>query len=181
VWASFSEECIANGLDQAGVDKNNIASCMDISGGLETDGENTLLQTAMLEGAGNLILPVIIVSVVHDLEPVYDKTQVFATICSTFAPQFQPDICETCSACYLSFEACISSGGVCPRNNASSSQRGFFSTAVSFFMFVAITSLATSIGCFLYQGRDRVSNRTQYTTASQMLTAESEMSNFSIS
>jgi hypothetical protein len=112
-------------MKQAHVDHTLIDSCMTISGGLEADGPNTLLEAELSAGVTKRITPSVTVSIVHVLEHVF-PADVFFKICSTFAPQFQPNVCQICWAdCRHNIEACVSTGGVCSEaaDNATSSQR----------------------------------------------------------
>jgi hypothetical protein len=181
-------------MKQAHVDHTLINSCMTISGGVEADGPNTLLEAELSTGIVTFITPSMSVSIVHDLEHVI-PTDVFLTICSNFAPQFQPDVCQFCWAdCRHNIEACVSTDGVCPKanDNATSSQRVSLPSRVLilFLTFALTTGLVAFIANFLYgkkqdfaivRGDDGEQQPDPNNTTGGNFLPESEMSNIGIS
>uniref|UniRef100_A0A7S3P662 Vacuolar sorting receptor thioredoxin-like domain-containing protein n=1 Tax=Amphora coffeiformis TaxID=265554 RepID=A0A7S3P662_9STRA len=104
-------KCRSQAMKSASVDEKTIAQCMQDSGGLEGDVENTLLTASIVEQvrSGVATAPTFFVN----NAPVrghLDFTLAFRAICSGFPWGSEPEICDTCAACNAA-EECVASGG----------------------------------------------------------------------
>lgn len=94
-----SEKCADKALKEAGMDPKIIATCMSLSGGLEKDQSNQLLQPLVLFFDSDAIYPIrvpfIRVNKVRVKRP-YSFETVFHAICAAFASGHAPRVCQRC-------------------------------------------------------------------------------------
>jgi hypothetical protein len=105
-----SEECIADAMAHAGVDKKIVDGCMSDSGGLEGDVKNTVLLKELedQESSGVYRTPAFFVNqspVVGSLS----YSTVFKAICSGYAAGSEPHVCKQCANC-LDEAGCVLNG-----------------------------------------------------------------------
>jgi hypothetical protein len=111
-----SEDCIADAMTHAGVDKKVVDNCMSDSGGLEGDVKNSFLANELTQQivSGVYRTPAFFVNQAPVLGSLSYST-VFKAICSGYAAGSEPHVCEKCANC-LDEAGCVlhgrcSSGG----------------------------------------------------------------------
>mmetsp|Transcript_58551 Transcript_58551/g.143228 ORF Transcript_58551/g.143228 Transcript_58551/m.143228 type:complete len:524 (+) Transcript_58551:171-1742(+) len=95
-----NDDCIKDAMKRASIDFSKIKICMDDSGGLEGDVENTLLEAELnsREAAGVVILPSFFVNNAP-LRGALTSGEVFEAICAGYAAGSEPDVCNKCNSC----------------------------------------------------------------------------------
>ena len=108
-----NDDCVADAMKHANVDKERIQRCMLDSGGLEKDAPNSFLDLEMAAQArrGVVVLPTAFVNTVA-LRGALTSEMVFAAICAGYLDGTEPKICQQCSKCPNEVE-CVQSGGKC--------------------------------------------------------------------
>jgi hypothetical protein len=136
-----SEECIADAMKHAGVDKKKIDSCMSDSGGLEGDVPNSALETELVaqKAVGVVRTPAFFVNQSPVLGTLSFST-VFNAICAGFAPGSEPSICKKCSSC-LDQAGCVLNG----KCSAGSGGGGSSTSGVSMPAFVGSLALVSVV------------------------------------
>lgn len=134
-------DCIKDAMQRSGVDHAKVQKCMDDSGGLEGDGENTVLEQELFnrETTGVLILPSFYVNQAP-IRGAMTVSVTFQAICSGFISGSEPEVCKLCSKCD-NVNSCIEIGH-CPGMGVPNS--------VSMPVFAA--SLAAVVVCFSIVG-----------------------------
>jgi len=104
------DECIADAMTHAAVDKTIVDQCMTASGGLEEDRENTLLEASLADKdtAGAFLIPSLFVNQAP-IRGVLSFSTVFRAICAGFAAGSEPEVCKACSNCHDE-ESCVQDG-----------------------------------------------------------------------
>ena len=114
-------ECITAAMTAAGLDKKSIASCMDASGGVDSESNttNSLLDGELKaqEASGVVIIPSLVVNQAVVRGSLSFST-VFKAVCAGFAPGSEPAICRECANCPDEFQ-CVTDGE-CPTSNGES-------------------------------------------------------------
>lgn len=108
-----NDDCVADAMKHANVDKERIQRCMLDSGGLEKDAPNSFLDLEMAAQSrrGVVVLPTAFVNTVA-LRGALTSEMVFAAICAGYLDGTEPKICQQCSKCPNEIE-CVQSGGRC--------------------------------------------------------------------
>jgi hypothetical protein len=146
-----SEECIADAMAHAGVDKSDVDMCMYDSGGLEDDVTNSILANELAEQvvSGVVRTPAFFVNQAPVLGSLSYST-VFKAICSGYAAGSEPHICEKCANC-LDEAACVL-GGRCSSGGSSTPGVSIPAFAGS----LALVSLVlTLVGMIQYRRQQR--------------------------
>jgi len=112
-----NEECIKDAMQRSGVDYSKVQKCMDDSGGVNEDVQNTILEKELSarETTGVLILP----SFYVNQAPIRGALTVggsFNAICAGFVAGSEPEVCQHCSKC-ADINSCIEVGH-CPGSGA---------------------------------------------------------------
>jgi len=109
----MNEDCAKDCMERSGVEYSKIKICMDDSGGLEDDVENTILEEELLarEADGVVILPSFFVNNTP-LRGALTTTEVFDAICAGYLAGSEPDTCKKCNTCD-DVEKCVTLGH-CP-------------------------------------------------------------------
>jgi hypothetical protein len=104
------DSCIEDIMSTSGIDVNVINQCMEDSGGVDDDDENTLLDAELLakENVGVVILPATYVNRAA-IRGALELPTMFRAICSGYAVGTEPDICLTCVPC-ADQKGCIAQG-----------------------------------------------------------------------
>ena len=112
-----NDDCIKDAMKRASVDHAKIQKCMDDSGGLEGDVEDTLLNAELLpqDTDGVVIMPSIFVNDAP-LRGKMSTFEVFEAICSGYLVGSEPDSCKKCRTCD-DVQTCVSTGR-CPGDNS---------------------------------------------------------------
>ena len=115
-----NEECIKDAMSRSGVDYNKIQKCMDDSGGLEGDVENSVLEDELVnrEMTGVLILPSFYVNQ-SPIRGALTVGETFEAVCSGFISGSEPDVCKHCNKC-VDVDSCINIG-YCPGSGSPNS------------------------------------------------------------
>jgi hypothetical protein len=111
-----SEECIADAMTHAGVEKKIVDICMTESGGLDGDvadkfnGTNSVLEKEITDQAASGVVrtPAFFVNQAPVLGSLSFST-VFKAICAGYAPGSEPAVCEKCASC-LDEAGCVMAG-----------------------------------------------------------------------
>jgi len=105
-----SKQCVNDAMSRAGVDIKKIEQCMNDSGKLDEDVENSLLEVQLREKdkSGVVILPALYVNRVS-IRGSLEFPVVFKAICSGYSSGTTPSVCETCASC-SDQKSCISQG-----------------------------------------------------------------------
>jgi hypothetical protein len=105
-----SEECIADAMSHAKINKLTIDSCMQDSGGLEGDVINSLLDKELDDQAisGVVRVPAFFVNQAPVLGGLSYST-VFKAICAGYAKRSEPVVCSQCANC-LDEASCVIDG-----------------------------------------------------------------------
>ena len=105
-----SKQCVNDAMSRAGVDIKKIEHCMNDSGKLDEDVENSLLEVQLREKdkSGVVILPALYVNRVS-IRGSLEFPVVFKAICSGYSSGTTPSVCETCASC-SDQKSCISQG-----------------------------------------------------------------------
>jgi len=87
--------CITGVMNTVGIDPGLISKCMDNSGGLIGDVENTMLKAEVVEIAAKqiMVVPSVFVNTVIE-RGLISAPNVFSTICSGYAAGTEPAICS---------------------------------------------------------------------------------------
>lgn len=95
-----AEDCIADALNHAHVDKKKIDKCMKDSGGTEGDNENSFLEDELRakDDFGVVILPAAYVNGAS-IRGALEFPTIFGAICSGYAPGTVPNVCKQCELC----------------------------------------------------------------------------------
>jgi len=114
-----SEDCVKDCMERSNVDYNKIKTCIDDSGGLEVDDENTLLdkEISAKTAAGVVIVPSFFVNNAP-LRGAPKTAEIFEAICSGYAPGHEPHPCKKCLGCD-DIVKCVSVGH-CPGSSEDS-------------------------------------------------------------
>lgn len=93
-------QCIKDSFEKAKIDSKKIENCMEDSGGLEGDNQNSLLEDELIakDTAGVVILPAMYVNRVT-IRGGLEFATVFGAVCAGFAAGTVPSICQTCELC----------------------------------------------------------------------------------
>lgn len=105
-----NNKCIDDAMAHAKVDKGAIEQCIDDSGGLEEDAENSLLEVQLLakDKSGVVILPAMYVNRVS-IRGSLEFPVVFKAICAGYSSGTTPSVCAMCASCGDQ-KTCISQG-----------------------------------------------------------------------
>jgi len=92
--------CIEGAFERAGINGVKVDKCIEESGGLDTSGENTLLQAQLdeVEATNIIVLPVVYVNGVP-LRGDLNFDVVFKAVCAGYHVGVKPDICTECATC----------------------------------------------------------------------------------
>lgn len=133
-----SDECIADAMEHAGVEKNKIDKCMLDSGGLKEDVENNLLETQLgeREASGVVIIPSMYVNQAA-IRGALEFATVFKAVCAGFEKNAEPDVCLKCANC-LDEYGCVTQGK-CTAGGVSGIQSG-----------VSVEIFAASLGVVVF-------------------------------
>lgn len=107
----FSDNsCINDVMSHVGISPDIINQCMDDSGGVDDDEDNTLLNAELLakENVGVVILPATYVNRAA-IRGALELPTMFRAICAGYAAGTEPDICLTCIPC-ADQKSCLSNG-----------------------------------------------------------------------
>lgn len=107
----FSDpKCIKEVMSTANIDPKVIGQCMDDSGGVDDDTENTLLDAELMakENVGVVILPATYVNRAA-IRGALELPTMFRAICSGYAVGTEPQICLECVPC-ADQRGCIANG-----------------------------------------------------------------------
>jgi len=115
-----NEDCIKDAMKHAGVDFNKIQACMNDSGGLEEDVENSVLEAelAARESSGVVIMPSFFVNQAT-IRGALTSSEVFEAICAGFVAGSEPEVCTKCKKCG-DVTTCVEIGR-CPGNGPENS------------------------------------------------------------
>jgi len=104
------EECLKEVMGNVGIDAGVINQCMDDSGGVDDDAENTLLDAELMakENVGVVILPATYVNRAA-IRGALELPTMFRAICSGYAVGTEPQICMSCVPC-ADQRGCIKEG-----------------------------------------------------------------------
>jgi hypothetical protein len=148
-----SEECVADAMAHAGVDKKIVDSCMSDTGGLEGDVTNSALEKELVDQAalGAVRTPVLFVNQAPVLGSLSFST-VFKAICAGYAPGSEPSVCKKCASC--PDEAACVKDGRCPGGGGGSSTPGI--SIPAFVVSLALVSVVlTLVGMIQYRRQQR--------------------------
>mmetsp|Transcript_13321 Transcript_13321/g.32334 ORF Transcript_13321/g.32334 Transcript_13321/m.32334 type:complete len:557 (-) Transcript_13321:167-1837(-) len=106
----MNDKCVADAMAHAGVDKAKMDQCMDDSGGITDDNQNTLMEVQLREKdkSGVVILPAMYVNRVS-IRGTLEFQVVFDAICAGYASGTTPSVCEMCAHC-PDQKGCITQG-----------------------------------------------------------------------
>jgi PA domain len=150
------EDCIADAMKHAGVDKSVIDKCITASGGLEGDTTNNLLDGVLTDKAssGVFLIPSLFVNQAP-VRGTLSFSTVFKAICSGYAGGSEPAVCKSCANCHDE-QACVTDGA-CKSGydgNATPVSGGISAVAFAASM-LGITVLFTIVGYIVYQRQQR--------------------------
>lgn len=105
-----NEDCVKDAFKHSKIDYNRIQQCMDDSGGLETNGPNTLLDREIdaANRRGVVVLPTMFVNSAP-MRGALTANTVFNAVCAGFQDGSQPAVCQTCAGCGDTME-CVKKG-----------------------------------------------------------------------
>ena len=95
-----SEGCVKDAFEHANIDKDRIDTCMEDSGGTESNVVNNLLEREIDAASrkGVLVLPTLLVNSAP-LRGTLTTTNVFNFVCAGFAQGSEPSLCSKCYGC----------------------------------------------------------------------------------
>lgn len=151
-----SVPCLDAAMASAGVDKSAIEKCITGSGGLEEDGGNVLLDSALAakDKTGAVLIPSLYVNKAP-VRGMMGFSTVFKAICSGYAGGSEPEICKSCANCHDE-EACVKDGACKSGYDDSSSSSisvnsNGISTAAFAVSMVGITLVFGIVGYIVYR------------------------------
>lgn len=108
-----NDDCVNDCMKRSGIDAARIQQCMEDSGGLTENSENSILEAELVarESAGVVILPSFFVNNAP-LRGALTVTEVFDAICAGYASGSEPTACKKCNTCD-NIEKCVVQGH-CP-------------------------------------------------------------------
>jgi hypothetical protein len=94
------DQCIADALLHAHIDRKKIEKCMNDSGGVDGDNENSLLEMELTakDEFGVVILPAAYVNGVS-IRGALEFPTIFGAICSGYKSGTVPNVCKQCELC----------------------------------------------------------------------------------
>jgi hypothetical protein len=119
-----NNKCIADAMEHAGVDAQAVNQCMDDSGGLEGDVDNSLMEQQLLrkDKSGVVILPAMYVNRVS-IRGSLEFPTVFKAICAGYSTGTTPSVCTACDSCNDQ-KSCFANGSCGPPMGVSSVNMG---------------------------------------------------------
>jgi PA domain len=131
-----SEDCVKDAMSHSGVENHKVVDCISDSGGLDGDGENTILEAQLneKEASGVVILPATYVNNAA-IRGALEFATIFKAICAGYSKGSAPNVCEKCANCGIDEYQCVVDGR-CPDGSGSVSVPVF------------TTSLAAIVFCF---------------------------------
>lgn len=140
-------QCINDAYLHANIEAKKVKSCMETSGGLEKDVENTLLEDELIakDVAGVVILPAMYVNRVSIRGGLEFET-VFGAVCAGFALGTNPRICKACQLCPDQLTCTVeqSCASTVKANNSVST--GMFATSM-----LALSAFFMCVGAIQYR------------------------------
>ena len=136
------EACVSDSLKQAGIDINIVEQCMDDSGGVEDDVENTMLSNELVakDATGIVILPVVYVNGAS-IRGALEFSTMFKAVCAGFKDGTAPPICQKCAVCHDE-KVCVHRGYcTAPPGTQGSVSKQTFTWSI-FGIFIAFTVVA---------------------------------------
>jgi len=103
-----NELCIKDAMKSSGVDYDRVNACMEASGGVEGDVENSLLNMELAEQEEENVMMIIPGALVNKswLRGKLTADQLFQAICAGFGSGSKPEVCKTCDLC-LNVRECV--------------------------------------------------------------------------
>lgn len=147
-----SENCVADAMSHANVDKSAIDQCMQQSGGLDGDVSNTMLdaELANREKSGVVLIPSLYINKAPIRgEMAYVTT--FRAICAGYAAGYEPKVCLSCMNC-PDTQGCVERG-YCSVGGGGAT--GTVSGGAFFGAMFGLTMFFVIVGVVLYRRQQR--------------------------
>ena len=95
-----NEQCVKDCMERSGIEYSKIQTCMDDSGALDEDIENSILEAELAdrEKDGVVIMPSVFVNNAP-LRGQLTTNEVFDAICAGYMPGSEPTACKKCNGC----------------------------------------------------------------------------------
>jgi hypothetical protein len=105
-----SDDCIKDAYTHAGVEKQQIDTCMLDAGGLEGDVANSVLEAQLgeREASGVVIIPSMYVNSAA-IRGALEFATVFKAVCAGYERGSEPEVCKKCANCLDEF-GCVTKG-----------------------------------------------------------------------
>lgn len=150
------DDCIADAMKHAKVDKTIVDNCMRDSGGLEEDKPNGLFESSLSdkESAGAFLIPSLFVNQAP-IRGVLSFSTVFRAVCAGYAAGSEPKVCQACANCHNE-EQCVKDGK-CKSGHDSTRpmpQAGVSSTTFGASLLI-VSLLFITAGFIVYQRQQR--------------------------